>query len=140
VTFDPAYRTRLLTDWEIEGHTVLTDITVLVGESDDPSAVMIDIGCGPCVVSARLAREWGLSPAGDLGFVQISTRLGTFEGLVDRYPIRLRGALDYFEVDCSWLVIDAWPGPPILGWRGCLERFRFAIDPVDNWFYFARPY
>jgi hypothetical protein len=138
VTFDPAYRTRLLTDWEIEGHTVLTALSVFVGESDDPSAVMLDIGCGPCVVSSRLANEWGFSPCGDLGRVRISTRFGLFDGLIDRHPIRLRGAHDDFEVDCSWRVIDDWPGPPILGWRGCLERFRFAIDPMDNWFYFAK--
>ena len=40
-------------------------------------------------------------------------------------------------IDATWLIIEDWPGPTVLGWRGCLERMRFAVDPLDNWFYFA---
>jgi hypothetical protein len=34
--------------------------------------------------------------------------------------------------------VPDWPGPTVLGWRGCLDRFRWAIDPDDEVFYFGR--
>lgn len=30
--------------------------------------------------------------------------------------------------------------PCYLGWQGCLERLRFAIDPNTDTFYFGPPY
>jgi hypothetical protein len=30
-----------------------------------------------------------------------------------------------------------WPGPMVLGWKGCLERIRFGFDPNVESFYFA---
>jgi hypothetical protein len=40
-------------------------------------------------------------------------------------------------VDTTWLVVDDWPGPTVWGWRGGLDRMRWAVDPLDNWFTFA---
>jgi hypothetical protein len=49
---------------------------------------------------------------------------------------------DYI-VDATVLVIRGWPGPPVLGFRGFLERVRVALDPGcgsdDAWFYFGEP-
>ena len=30
-----------------------------------------------------------------------------------------------------------WPLPSFLGWHGCLERIRFAVDPVKEQFFFG---
>ena len=30
-----------------------------------------------------------------------------------------------------------WFLPSFIGWTGCLERLRFAIDPLDETFYFG---
>ena len=32
---------------------------------------------------------------------------------------------------------ETWPLPSYLGWQGCLDRIRFAIDPVDEVVYFG---
>ena len=32
---------------------------------------------------------------------------------------------------------ESWPLPNFLGWQGCLERFRLALDPRQNSFYFG---
>jgi hypothetical protein len=32
---------------------------------------------------------------------------------------------------------ENWDLPPYLGWMGCLERVRFAIDPLNDLFYFG---
>ena len=34
--------------------------------------------------------------------------------------------------NASWFIPDAWVGPPIIGWSGCLEAFRFAFDPTED--------
>jgi hypothetical protein len=42
-------------------------------------------------------------------------------------------------------LVQAWPedqrvqhwNKVLLGWRGCLERIRFALDPNEERFYFA---
>jgi hypothetical protein len=41
------------------------------------------------------------------------------------------------EVDASCFVSQDWPGPLIIGWKGCLERSRFALDPGEDTFLFA---
>ena len=43
------------------------------------------------------------------------------------------------DLDATWFVAPDWPGPMVLGWKGCLERIRFALDPTQEWFYFAQP-
>jgi len=40
-------------------------------------------------------------------------------------------------VEATWFVSPDWPGPLVLGWKGCLERFRFALDPNEERFYFG---
>jgi hypothetical protein len=30
-----------------------------------------------------------------------------------------------------------WALPSFLGWQGCLERIRFAVDPAEEVFYFG---
>jgi hypothetical protein len=39
------------------------------------------------------------------------------------------------------LLAPEWEGPPVLGYRGLLERIRFALDPgvtdADQWMYFG---
>jgi len=46
-------------------------------------------------------------------------------------------------IDATALVVRLRPGAHwglpdvILGWHGCLERLRFAVDPVERTFYFG---
>jgi hypothetical protein len=40
------------------------------------------------------------------------------------------------EVDATWFIASDWPGPMVIGWRGCLERMRFALDPGHDTFFF----
>jgi hypothetical protein len=41
------------------------------------------------------------------------------------------------NVEATWFVADGWPGPVVIGWKGCLERLRLALDPDQDTFYFA---
>lgn len=70
------------------------------------------------------------------------TRLGPIEGWRRRVPVTLL-ANDGRELEIAATVLLApeWEGPPVLGYRGLLERIRFALDPgvtdADQWMYFG---
>ncbi len=139
MTFDAEFRTRLLTDWKVGRHTLILAIAVEIGSSQDEVAAMVDTACGPCVIDRLDAIAAGWQPSEGLGISSISTRMGNFEGIIDRLPIKINGRDEWLSFECTWLIIEDWPGPVVLGWRGCLERMRFATEPLDNWFYFAEP-
>lgn len=70
--------------------------------------------------------------------VRLEIRLGTFEGRLERLPIQFPAIEGHpLRVEAAWFVSPHWPGPLVLGWKGCLERFRFALDPREERFYFG---
>ncbi len=62
----------------------------------------------------------------------ISTRLGTIFGELHRVSITLLtdpGQGNELTLESTTFVSEEWDGPVVLGYRGFLERMRFAIDP-----------
>jgi hypothetical protein len=138
VTIEFDSRCRYVTDWPSGEHTLIVGLLAWVGNSAEQTALLVDTACAFCVVSSQLARDYGWEPSDDLEILTISTRLGTFEGVIDRIDVTFRGAdHSWLAVDCTWIIIDDWTGPTVLGWKGCLERFKFHFEPLDNWFYFG---
>lgn len=70
--------------------------------------------------------------------VRLSTRFGIISGWTERIPLLLPAeAGDDAEIDATWFISEDWLGPLVIGWKGCLERIRFALDPAEDSFYFA---
>jgi hypothetical protein len=68
----------------------------------------------------------------------MSTRLGTFEGWLERIELQFPAVLgEPLSLDATWFVCEDWPGPMVFGWKGCLERLRSALDPSEDAFYFG---
>jgi hypothetical protein len=71
----------------------------------------------------------------------------TRRGRVDARMYRLDIALiaddgEDLRISASVLLAPSWDGPPVLGYRGFLERIRFGIDPGhgnagEQWFFFG---
>jgi hypothetical protein len=128
----------LLVDWPDRDYKLIVAVAVRIGDERDTSVLLFDPACEYCVISQALARAAGWQFSLDLPAQGISTRLGHFDGVIDRMALTFVGVDDEeLPVDATWMIIADWPGPTVLGWRGCLERMRFAVDPLDNWFYFA---
>jgi hypothetical protein len=91
-----------------------------------------------CILAASVAERLGYEPD-PLGWVlPLHSRFGRVEGCIERIPVRFRstdGAT--VEVQATWFVSADWPGPTVIGWKGCLERLRFAFDPNLDWLYFG---
>lgn len=75
----------------------------------------------------------------DLGATSsLQTARGRFTGPLVRATFKIlpsRG--DEVSVDATILAARNWPGPPLLGYRGFLERVRFGLDPTRNEFLFG---
>jgi hypothetical protein len=72
------------------------------------------------------------------GSASLQSRFGTIRGEWIRVPlILLASEGDELPVEATWFVSADWPGPLVIGWKGCLERLRFALDPGHESFYFG---
>ncbi len=76
--------------------------------------------------------------------LSISTRLGTIFGELHRVSITLLtdpNQGDELTLESTTFVSEEWDGPVVLGYRGFLERIRFALDsgvtPGNQIFYFG---
>jgi len=99
---------------------------------------LIDTGSQWCMLTTRLAEDLGL--LADPGGIEtrIHTCFGLLSGQLVRYPVSFHADEGVsVDVDATWFASTDWPGPPVVGWKGCLERLRFALDPAEERFYFA---
>jgi hypothetical protein len=138
MTVDFDDRLHFWTDWPVDHHVLLVAIPAAIGNTSEDAALLFDPASDCCIINAANAMEAGWRGGPGLGTQWLSSRLGTFEGTIDRLELTFRGFNgESLMIDGTWLIIEDWPGPTVLGWKGCLERMRFAVDPMDNWFYFA---
>jgi hypothetical protein len=103
-----------------------------------PELGMLDTAAEWCVLPLNLGKSLGYPVAAAGLPMLLSTRLGTFRGTLERIPIRYLATVgEDLAVVATWFVSEDWPGPLVIGWSGCLERLRFALDPSDETFYFG---
>ena len=68
----------------------------------------------------------------------MSTRLGLLTGRLERLTVTFTASEgNNLAIEATCFITEDWHGPPVIGWKGCLERLRFAIDPGTDTFYFA---
>jgi hypothetical protein len=118
--------------------SLLVAVVCKVGGREDHEIALLDTASQWCVLPPPLARELGcdLEAARD---VRLHTRHGVLSGELRRFRILFVAEEgESVEVDATWFVSPDWTGPIVIGWKGCLERLRFALDPGEDNFYFAQ--
>jgi hypothetical protein len=99
---------------------------------------LLDMGSEWCVMRSDLARHFSDDVLGGGAPGVLSTRFGAIHGTVQRLSLTLIATEGQnLTLDTSWFISEDWPGPMVVGWKGCPERMRFALDPSDESFYFA---
>jgi hypothetical protein len=117
-------------------HRLLVAVPCLVGDLTHPIHALLDTASEWCVLPGVLVQALGYDV--EPHDILLHSRLGTFPGRLERAPVRFSArAGDTVEVEATWFVSIEWPGPMVIGWKGCLERLRFALDPGEDSFYFA---
>jgi len=131
-----AGRATYYPDHWYEQHLLFVVAACFVG--DRPVEAMLDTGSQWCILPVEFATDLGYGAHDEESDTRLHTRFGTITGRLVRIPLRFRAEEGrQVTVEATWFISEGWPGPPVLGWKGCLERIRFALDPGEESFYFA---
>jgi hypothetical protein len=103
-----------------------------VGNLEETDLALLDTGAEWSVIGGETAKI--LEDELDLPTESftMSTRLGRISGSLYRINISLLANKNEgynLTVESSIFVSKEWNGPIVLGYRGFLERIRFALDP-----------
>lgn len=124
----------------VGGHQLLVAVSCWVEGLPGERAALLDTACPWCIMPGEAAAELGSAPVPGTDGIRLSSRMGTFVGWLDRFDLILKAESgEAVRIDATWFVCPDWPGPMVIGWKGGLERIRFAVDPGDERFYFGRP-
>jgi hypothetical protein len=108
-----------------------------VGDQEDADLALLDTASHWCVLppATAITLECDLDAPGD---THLLTRFGRLTGQLVRLPtVLVAEEGENVEIEATWFISGDWPGPMVLGWKGCLERVRFGFDPGSETFYFA---
>ena len=128
--------------------------SVIRGDEDERAFVQIkiegveaeaflDTGGAWLVCTPEIVAKLGLDPRGAVSSAALGIRGVRVAGWLHRLTLTLpadRGSEHSLEVVAFAPDIDPeiWGEfPPVLGWTGCVEWFRFAVDPLSQSFYFG---
>jgi hypothetical protein len=129
-------RAQYYADRPLNQHLLFVAIACLVGSQ--PLDALVDTAAQWCMLPETVAGGIEYAVSDEESDARVHTRFGTVAGRLVRIPTRLRAQEGRdLEIEATWFISDEWLGPPVIGWKGCLERLRFALDPSDESFYFA---
>lgn len=122
---------------DADGRALLVAVECLIGGYPNAIHALLDTAAQWCLLPLALAET--VDPGERLTDILLHTRFGLLRGGLYRLPVLFpssNGGL--CRVEATWFVSPEWPGPAVIGWKGCLERLRFALDPFEGQFYFSR--
>jgi hypothetical protein len=108
-----------------------------------PASAVVDTGGAYFILNPAIAAKLPLGRDTVVHRDRLVIRGVTCSGSVHRLPVTLPASAGEpltFEATAFVPELDegeVWPVPSYLGWQGCLDRIRFAIDPVDEVVYFG---
>ncbi len=96
----------------------------------DEQVALLDSAAAWPICRKELRDNLGLVGRDSLERVILSTRFGRIRGYLDRCRITLVSEFgSELSIDGTVVFSEEWEGPNVIGWNGCLERIRFALDP-----------
>jgi hypothetical protein len=137
-------RTLYTPDLETQFGRLFVALPCYVGDNRLPITALVDMASEWCMMPAEIAVALGYELAAG-GETRISTRFGLVSGRLEIVPVEFRddqmepsgNAGATLEVEATWFMSEEWLGPAVIGWKGCLERMRFGLDPGHDLFYFG---
>ena len=131
-------RARYGADVPYRSHNLFVAVACRVAEHPDRLNALLDTAAEWCVMTPALAEDLGISIESGRGSHTLHSRFGSIKSEWARTRlIFLASEGEELPVEATWFVSPDWPGPLVIGWKGCLERLRFALDPGDESFYFG---
>jgi hypothetical protein len=121
----------------------LNRLLVHVAVGQERTTAVLDTGGAFLVLDPAFATTVGIDRADALAHDRIHIRGFVHHGTIHRMPLTLlatTGESLTFEATAFVPELEhgeTWPLPSYLGWQGCLDRIRFAVDPADEVVYFG---
>jgi hypothetical protein len=116
----------------------LTRLLIPIRLGDITTDAVLDTGGAYLILHPELAAEIGLSSDDGLSVERLSIRGNSHEGVLHRYPVTLPATTgDALTFDATVFVPSEWDLPTYMGWHGCLERLRIAVDPAAETLFFG---
>jgi len=121
----------------------LTRLFVHVEIEGQITTAVVDTGGAYLIVDPEFAARLGLRRTAAVHRDQLVIRGIVCRGAVHRVPLTLPAVVGEpltFEATAFVPELEhreTWPLPSYLGWQGCLDRIRFAVDPADEVVYFG---
>jgi hypothetical protein len=133
---------RLGIQVRVRGSKLLVAAHCRFGQPGLATLALLDTGAEWSVLGGDLAEALEPEAEDEHLDVEISTRLGSVRGRLHRLAVTLVAEEgEDLCVSASVLLAPTWPGPPVLGYRGFLERIRLGLDPGDGpsdpWLFFG---
>jgi hypothetical protein len=139
VTFTREYsgRSSYLSDLQAGPHRLLVAVPCQIGSSTTTVYALLDTAAEWCVLPAAMIEELGEGVEQVALPVTLHTRLGLCSGHLARISLQFVAEAGVSPtIEATWAVCPDWTGPAVIGWKGCLERLCFALEPDDEAFYF----
>jgi hypothetical protein len=127
-------RARCRTFYQYGVHRLMVAVECRVEGLPNSLVALFDTGAEWSVLPTAVAQAIEFGPDYDEPVEELSARGHRLTGRRVIIPVSFP-AEEGYTLDlpnASWFVPDAWTGPLIIGWSGCLEAFRFAFDPTPD--------
>jgi hypothetical protein len=121
----------------------LDRIALFIDIEGSQTEAAVDTGGAYLLCNPEIARELQLDPAEGLPIDHLYVRGQRIPGTLHKVSLTLLAE----EGESLWVDVTAfvprsgpsieWDLPVMLGFTGCLERCRFAVDPETETFYFG---
>jgi hypothetical protein len=128
VTQEYTGKSLYFADLEEEPSPLLVAAACFIEDLPQRTYALLDTASQWCILPPPLAAKIGFDPTSSEETISVSTRFGTLLGRLERVTV---------TIQATCFVSADWPGPMVIGWKGCLERIRFGFDTSTETFYFA---
>ncbi len=126
-------------DPEVEKGTSKIYVTIEPQDFGFPILAQVDTGAPWSILRRDVAEVMELLD-GQGESKRLQTPLGLIDGHLKRITITLLADEgESIDIAATVFVSKNWSAGNFLGYGGLLERVRFAVDPIQNHFYFGLP-
>jgi hypothetical protein len=125
-------------DYEAEPFRLLVAVICFIEQFAEPVHALVDTASEWCLLPRSVIDEGTDDQLAGGTAIPYSTRFGTIFGQLSRVTVTFDATEgEPLTLETTCFVSEEWPGPMVIGWRGCLERMRFGFDTTEETFYFA---
>jgi hypothetical protein len=138
VTQEYTGRSSYFADLDEDSSRLLVAVACFVEDMPQRTYALLDTTSPWCILPPSLAARLGFDLTDGEDATSLSTRFGTLIGRLERVSLTFdAGAGLPLTIQATCFISANWPGPVVVGWKGCLERIRFGFDTTLELFYFA---